>query len=64
MAEIAIGALMLGAAYIASNQKGDGNLKTQESYTNMGRNANYLPNTTIPTTNYPITRPNTGSNVD
>ena len=29
MAELAFGALLLGAAYIASNQK-NGNLKTQE----------------------------------
>jgi len=64
MAEIAIGALMLGAAYIASNQKGSGNLLTQEGYSNMKRNTNSLPNTTIPTTNYPIIRPNTGSNVN
>ena len=67
MAELAFGALLLGAAYIASNQK-NGNLKTQEgmmSATNMGRsNTNYLPNTRIPTTNYPVIRPETGSNVN
>jgi len=67
MAELAFGALLLGAAYIASNQK-NGNLKTQEgmmSSTNMGRsNTNYLPNTRIPTTNYPVIRPETGSNVN
>ena len=68
MAELAFGALLLGAAYVASNQK-NGNLKTQEgmmtSNTNMGRsNTNYLPNTRIPTTNYPVIRPETGSNVN
>lgn len=67
MAELAFGALLLGAAYVASNQK-NGNLKTQEgmmSSTNMGRsNTNYLPNTRIPTTNYPVIRPETGSNVN
>jgi hypothetical protein len=67
MAEIAVGALLLGAAYIASNQK-NGNLLTQEAMTtstNMGRTRpNYLPNTTIPTTNYPVIRPETGSNVN
>ena len=64
MAELAVGALILGAAYIASNQK-NGNLMTQEGLTNMGRTkANYLPNTTIPTTNYPVNRPETGSNVN
>ena len=67
MAEIAVGALLLGAAYIASNQK-NGNLLTQEGMTtstNMGRTRpNYLPNTTIPPTNYPVIRPETGSNVN
>jgi hypothetical protein len=61
MANLAIGALVLGAAYIASNQKKN----ASEPYTNMrADNSKYLPNMNIPTTNYPNIRPNTGSNVN
>ena len=62
--ELAVGILALGAAYVASNQKNNNNLPTQDGFTSKhGINANYMPNTNIPTTNYPIVRPNTGSNV-
>ena len=61
MAEIALILGSLGAAYIASNR---GN-SAKEGYRNAGvHEAKYLPNTNIPVTNYPVIRPNTGSNVN
>ena len=57
MAEIALILGSLGAAYIASNRNSNG---TREGFGGSRR----LPNTNIPTTNYPIIRPNTGSNVN
>jgi len=65
MAEFALGALVLGAAYIASNRDKKANLLSQEGYRNGGQHeSRYLPNTNIPVTNYPVIRPNTGSNVN
>jgi hypothetical protein len=61
--EIAIPLLALGSMYVASNQKKNAT-SAKENYENMGRRANYLPNTSIPVSNYPITQPNTGSNVN
>ena len=62
MAELALGALVLGAAYIASNRDKKASL---EGYRNAGQHeSRYLPNTNIPVTNYPVIRPNTGSNVN
>ena len=64
-AEIVLGALALSAAYIASNRDKKANLLTQEGYRNAGQHeSRYLPNTNIPVTNYPVIRPNTGSNVN
>ena len=63
MAEIALILGSLGAAYIASNRNSNGGAR--EGYRNAGKHeARYLPNTNIPTTNYPVIRPNTGSNVN
>lgn len=65
MAEIALILGSLGAAYIASNRNGGRGDGTQEGYRNVGiHQSRYLPNTNIPTTNYPVIRPNTGSNVN
>ena len=62
MAEIALILGSLGAAYIASNRNERG---AKEGYRNTSNNqSRYLPNTNIPTTNYPVIRPNTGSNVN
>ncbi|NBV43094.1 hypothetical protein EBR96_10065, partial [bacterium] len=64
MAEIALILGSLGAAYIASNRNSNGN-GAREGYRNAGvHESRYLPNTNIPTTNYPVIRPNTGSNVN
>jgi hypothetical protein len=62
MAEIALILGSLGAAYIASNRNsnGGGGCGTREGFGGSRR----LPNTNIPTTNYPIIRPDTGSNVN
>ena len=63
MAEIALILGSLGAAYIASNR--NSGARAQEGYRNAGvHESRYLPNTNIPTTNYPVIRPNTGSNVN
>jgi hypothetical protein len=63
MAEIALILGSLGAAYIASNRKSDG--VVCEGYRNPNaNNARYLPNMSIPITNYPVVRPNTGTNVN
>ena len=62
MAEIALILGSLGAAYIASNHN---ERDAKEGYRNTNNNqSGYLPNTNIPTTNYPVIRPNTGSNVN
>jgi len=64
--EFAIPLIALGGMYVASNQKKDSYTKSKkmdsnkkdspvkENYTNMGRKINYLPNTDIPSQNYPI----------
>jgi hypothetical protein len=65
MAEIALILGSLGAAYIASNRNSGRGNGAQEGYRNAGiHQSRYLPNTNIPTTNYPVIRPNTGSNVN
>jgi hypothetical protein len=63
MAEFAFLLGILGSAYIASNNK---NIpKINEGYRNPNaNNARYLPNMSIPVTNYPVVRPNTGTNVN
>lgn len=58
--EIAIPLLALGGIYVISNQKTESCKKEikkigQETFTNMGRNPNYLPNADVPPQNYPIT---------
>jgi hypothetical protein len=73
--ELAIPIVALGGMYLVSNQnkKNDtaGSIKSlKESFVtsnnpnNRANNPNVLPNTNIPTTNYPIMLPNTGSNVN
>lgn len=62
MAEIALILGGLGAAFIASNHKSN---DVKEPYRNPnGNNSKYLPNMNIPVTNYPVVRPNTGTNVN
>ena len=61
--ELAIPLLALGGMYVISNQpsqNSNAQLKknsnvTQEKFTNMGKVRNYLPNTNIPTQNFPVT---------
>jgi len=63
MAEFAFLLGILGSAYIASNSKNKP--KINEGYRNPNaNNARYLPNMSIPITNYPVVRPNTGTNVN
>jgi hypothetical protein len=73
--ELAIPIVALGGMYLVSNQNkkndGAGSIKSlKESFitsnnpNNRANNPNVLPNTNIPTTNYPIMLPNTGSNVN
>jgi hypothetical protein len=72
--ELAIPIVALGGMYLVSNQnkKNDaGSIKnSKESFitsnnpNNRANNPNVLPNTNIPTTNYPVMLPNTGSNVN
>jgi hypothetical protein len=72
--ELAIPIVALGGMYLVSNQnkKNDaGSIKSlKESFitsnnpNNRANNPTVLPNTNIPTTNYPIMLPNTGSNVN
>ena len=65
MAEVALLLGILGSAYVASNRKNSEEI-SREGYRNTGgvNPSRYLPNTNIPTTNYPVIRPNTGSNVN
>jgi len=60
--ELAIPLIALGGMYVISNQPSrscDVNKKnknhTKESYTNMGKLQNYLPNVNPPVQNYPVT---------
>jgi hypothetical protein len=76
--EIAIPIVALGGMFLVSNQnkKNDsGSIKnakdnfkesfvTSNNPNNRANNPNVLPNTNIPTTNYPIMVPDTGSNVN
>lgn len=63
--ELAIPLLALGGLYVVSNQNKDNqnsqqsqksqqSQQSQETFTNMGRNTNYLPNVNVPSQNYPV----------
>jgi hypothetical protein len=72
--EIAIPILALGGMYVISNQSSNTNTNknknknkyenppnfqnSQENFTNMGKQANYLPNTDIPPQNFPVSNIN------
>ena len=65
--ELAIPLIALGGMYVISNQTSQGGNNrpekkvtkvTKENFTNMGSNPSYLPNTAIPTQNYPVTNLN------
>jgi hypothetical protein len=68
--EIAIPLIALGGMYVISNQPNEKcnenkkNISQQskrnnkESFTNMGKDVNYLPNTNIPPQNYPVSNIN------
>ena len=58
MAELAIPLVALGAAYVMCNQD------KKESYENMGKPVNSLPNTDIPAKNYPTLAPVSAQNVE
>ena len=74
--ELAIPIVALGGMYLVSNQNKKGNggnsnggnsnggnsNQSKESFVTNSRNA--LPNTNVPVTNYPIMRPDTGSNIN
>ena len=66
--ELAIPIVALGGMYLVSNQnkKGvsnnNGDSGKKESFVTNSRNA--LPNTNVPVTNYPVMRPDTGSNIN
>jgi hypothetical protein len=54
--ELAIPLIALGGMYVISNNKNKEKEKCNtgcENYKNMGKPANYLPNTNVPVTNYP-----------
>ena len=63
--ELAIPLIALGGMYVISNKNNDTNKNIynegytnkkakQENFNNMGKKANYLPNTIVPPQNYPI----------
>jgi hypothetical protein len=60
--ELAIPLLALGGLYVVSNKNKENqnpqqfqqSQKNQETFTNMGRNTNYLPNVVVPSQNYPV----------
>lgn len=55
--ELAIPLIALGGLFVVVNQSKEKNQKynrNQESFTSMGKKANYLPNTKVLTQNYPI----------
>lgn len=61
--EIAIPLIALGGLYVVSNSQGQKENKqitqqSKENFANMGKNANYLPNTNIPPQNFPVTNVN------
>ena len=63
--EIAIPLIALGGMYVVSNQKAKTcndnkniNRNQRETFTNMGANKNYLPNTNIPPQNFPVSNIN------
>lgn len=63
--ELAIPFLALGGMYIISNQKNEkckstpkNNFVSKESFDNMGKKSNYLPNTNLPPQNFPVSNLN------
>lgn len=52
--ELAIPIVALGGLYITSNSRNKVPKVTKESFENMGQPVNYLPNTDIPSSNYPV----------
>jgi hypothetical protein len=57
--EIAIPLIALGGMYVVSNQNNQNNndnktSKKQETFVNMGKKVNYLPNNNIPPQNFPV----------
>ena len=57
--ELAIPFLALGGMYIISNQQSNTcKEKKKETFENMGKKTNYLPNTVIPPQNFPVTNLN------
>jgi len=58
--EIAIPLVALGGLYITSNSGKKENKVTKESFENMGKPINNLPNMNIPSSNYPVQSENLG----
>jgi hypothetical protein len=59
--EIAIPLLALGGMYVISNKKTNPtpySNDTKETFNNMGKERNYLPNTNTPPENYPVLNTN------
>ena len=62
--ELALPFVALGGLYVISNQNSEKCEKTQkaikkvqqETFTNMGKPSNYIPNKDIPPQNYPVHR--------
>lgn len=52
--EVAIPLVALGGMYVISNQKTKNNENMKEGYESMGKDPNYLPNTSVPVQNYPV----------
>jgi len=55
--ELAIPLIALGGMYVVSNQKNKP-CDAREKFTNMGKPANYLPNTNTPSQNFPVSNIN------
>lgn len=51
---VALPLVALGGLYVISNQNSNKKSLPQEKFTNMGAKSNYLPNTMIPPSNYPV----------
>ena len=67
--EVAIPLIALGGMYVISNQssrtcnpnttnRNSNSNKKKENFDNMGKHANYLPNTIVPPQNYPVSNLN------
>ena len=67
--EVAIPLIALGGMYVISNQssrksnpnstnRNSNSNKQKENFDNMGKHANYLPNTVVPPQNYPVSNLN------